>query len=79
MRNTKPVTERSNVEINVRAECKVEPDHERLQSVVEAWQAFDKVPPLFAWAEVFDVPQKAIKVQIVEREGSASATILIDN
>ena len=66
------------MEINVRAEVKVEPDHERLQSVVEAWQAFDK-SLLFAWAEVFDVPQKAIAVQIVEREGSASATILIDN
>ena len=79
MRNTKPITEKPNVEINVRAKGKVEPDHERLQSVVEAWQAFDTVPPLFAWAEVFDVPQKAIEVQIVEREDSASATILIDN
>ena len=45
-----------NVEINVRCEKELEPDHKMLNSLIVTWLETDKDPPLFAWAQAFKVP-----------------------
>tara|TARA_Y100001963_G_scaffold141564_1_gene209912 strand:- start:826 stop:1068 length:243 start_codon:yes stop_codon:yes gene_type:complete len=77
-RNIKP-TEESKVQINVRSKNNVQTNKECLNNIIEAWSIDDTIPPLFAWAEAFNVQLDEILVQVVERAENTSVHIVINN
>ena len=70
--------EKRNVEINVRCEKELEPDHNMLDSLIVTWLETDKDPPLFAWAQAFKVPVDIISVETIKRADRAKINVRIE-
>ena len=73
-----PMPDKRNVEINVRCEKELEPDHKMLDSLIVTWLETDKDPPLFAWAQAFKVPVDIISVETIKRADSAKINVRIE-
>jgi hypothetical protein len=67
------------VEINVRSKNGVTTDKDHLNTIIEAWSIDDTIPPLFAWAEAFNVQLDELSVLVIKRANSRKVTITIDN
>ena len=67
-----------NVEINVRCEKKLEPDHKMLDSLIVPGLETDKDPPLFAGAQAFKVPVDIIAVETIKRADRATINVRIE-
>lgn len=76
-RNIKPIE--AAVKINVRSRNDVTTNKDDLNTIVEAWSIGTTTPPLFAWAEAFNVQLDEISVLIIERADSRTVTVTIDN
>ena len=76
--NDRPVPDKRNVEINVRCEKELDPDHNMLDSLIVTWLETDKDPPLFAWAQAFKVPVDIISVETIKRADGATINVRIE-
>ena len=74
----RPVPDKRNVEINVRCEKELDPDHNMLDSLIVTWLETDKDPPLFAWAQAFKVPVDIISVETIKRADRATINVRIE-
>ena len=74
----RPMPDERNVEINVRCEKELDPDHKMLDSLIVTWLETDKDPPLFAWAQAFKVPVDIISVETIKRTDRATINVRIE-
>jgi hypothetical protein len=76
-RNIQPTE--AKIQINVRSRNDVTTNKDHLDTIMEAWSIDNTTPPLFTWAEAFNVQLDELSVLIIERADSRAVTVTIDN